>query len=51
MGYLRLELEVKAELQKTFIEFTASRIAFDKKVEALIDWEAKEKTLAWLDKL
>jgi len=49
MGYLRLEMHAKAELQKTFIEFTASRIAFDKKVEALIDWEAKKETLAWLD--
>jgi len=51
MGYLRLDLHAKTDLQKTFIEFTASRIAFDKKVEALIDWEAKEKTLAWLDTL
>lgn len=51
MGYLRLDLNAKADLQKTFIEFTASRIAFDNKVEALIDWEAKEKTLAWLDTL
>lgn len=51
MGYLRLELKAKADLQKTFIEFTASRIAFDKKVEDLIDWEAKENTLAWLDTL
>lgn len=51
MGYLRLDLHAKAELQKTFIEFAASRIAFDKKVEALIDWEAKEETLAWLDTL
>jgi site-specific recombinase XerD len=51
MGYLRLNLNAKADLQKTFIEFTASRIAFDKKVEDLIDWEAKEKTLAWLDTL
>ena len=51
MVYLRLDLHAKADLQKTFIEFTASRIAFDKKVEELIDWEAKEDTLAWLDSL
>jgi len=51
MVYLRLELNAKAELQKTFTEFTASRIVFDKKVEELIDWEAKEDTLAWLDTL
>jgi len=51
MGYLRIDLHSKVELQKTFLEFTASKIAFDKKVEALIDWEAKEKTLAWLDTL
>lgn len=51
MGYLRLELQSKVELQKTFIQFTTSKIAFDKKVDALIDWEAKEKTLAWLDTL
>ena len=51
MGYLRLNLHSKVELQKTFIDFTASKIAFDKKVEALIDWKAKETTLAWLDTL
>ena len=51
MGYLRLDLNAKTDLQKTFMEFTASRIAFDNKVETLIDWEAKEKTLAWLDTL
>ncbi len=51
MAYLRLELHDKAELQKTFIEFTASRIAFDKNVEELLDWEKKEETLAWLDTL
>ena len=51
MVYLRLDLHAKADLQKTFIEFTASRIAFDKKIEELIDWEAKEDTLAWLDTL
>lgn len=51
MVYLRLDLNAKAQLQKTFIEFTASKIAFDKKVEALIDWEAKKETLAWLDTL
>lgn len=51
MVYLRLDLHAKAELQKTFIEFTGPRIAFDKKVEELIDWEAKTETLAWLDTL
>ena len=51
MGYLRLDLHSKKEMQKTFMEFTKSKIAFDKKVETLIDWEAKAKTLAWLDTL
>jgi len=51
MVYLRLDLHAKADLQKTFIEFTASRIAFDKKVEELIDSETKEDTLTWLDTL
>jgi site-specific recombinase XerD len=51
MGYLRLDLHSKKDLQKTFIEFTTSKIAFDKKVDAMIDWEAKETTLAWLDTL
>lgn len=51
MGYLRLDLHSKKEIQKTFMEFTKSKIAFDKKVETLIDWEAKTKTLAWLDTL
>ncbi len=51
MGYLRLDLHSKKELQKIFIEYTTSKIAFDKKVDALINWEAKEKTLAWFDTL
>jgi len=51
MGYLRLDLHSKADIQKTFIEFTQSKIASDKKIDALIDWEEKEKTLAWLDTL
>lgn len=51
MGYLRLDLQSKKEVQKNFIEFTTSKITFDKKVDALIQWEAKEKTLAWLDTL
>lgn len=51
MAYLRLDLQCKVELQKTFIEFTTSKIDFDKKVDDLINWEAEEKTLAWLDTL
>ncbi len=51
MDYLQIDLSGKRDIQKKFIEYTQSKIKNDKKIEALIDWENNEETLAWLDSL
>jgi site-specific recombinase XerD len=51
MVYLHIDLSRKRDIQKRFIEYTQSKIKHDKKVDALIDWENNEETLAWLDSL
>ena len=51
MIYLRLELSRKREVQKKFIKYTQSILPDDPKIEELLDWENKEKILAWLDSL
>ncbi|MFH1458464.1 MAG: tyrosine-type recombinase/integrase [Candidatus Omnitrophota bacterium] len=51
MIYLRLELSRKREVQKKHIEYTQSILPDDPKIEELLDWENKEKIMAWLDSL
>jgi len=51
MIYLKLDISRKRKIQKEFIEYTQSRIAGDPQLDELIDWQNKEKTLAWLDTL
>ena len=51
MDYLHIDLSRKRDIKKKFIEYTQSKIKNDKKIEALIDWENNEETLAWLDSL
>ncbi|OFZ42295.1 MAG: integrase [Bdellovibrionales bacterium RIFOXYC12_FULL_39_17] len=51
MIYLKLDLPRKRQVQKEFMEYTQSSIENDSKINELIDWENKEKTLAWLDSL
>jgi site-specific recombinase XerD len=51
MVYLKLDMSRKRQIQKEFIQYTQSSIATDPKINDLIDWENKEKTLAWLDSL
>ena len=51
MVYLHMDLSCKREVQKKFIEYNQSILAHDPKIEELIDWENKEKTLKWLDSL
>lgn len=51
MVYLKLDMSRKRQIQKEFIQYTQSSIACDPKIDELIDWENKEKTLAWLDSL
>jgi integrase/recombinase XerD len=49
--YLKLDISHKREVQKKLIDHSQSSIKFDPKLEEAIDWENKEKTLAWLDSL
>ena len=51
MVYLKLDMSRKRQIQKEFIQYIQSSIASDPKIDELIDWENKEKTLAWLDSL
>jgi site-specific recombinase XerD len=51
MVYLKLDLSRRRKIQKDFIEYTQSLLKFDSKIEELLDWENKEKTLDWLDSL
>ncbi len=51
MVYLKLNLSKKREVQKTFIKFTQSLLKDDPKINEMLDWENKEKTIDWLDSL
>lgn len=51
MVYLHLDLPKRRDVQKRFIEYTQSNLNNDTKINELIDWENKEKTLNWLDSL
>jgi integrase/recombinase XerD len=51
MIYLHIDLSRKKEIQKKFIEYTQSVLSADNKIDELIDWQNKDKTLAWLDSL
>jgi len=41
----------KAEIQKSFIQYTQSSLKADPKINELIDWENKDQILNWLDSL
>ena len=51
MVYLHLDLNRPRNLQKKMIEYSQSILPQDPKIDDLIDWENKEKVLAWLDSL
>lgn len=51
MVYLKLDMCHKREVQKKLMEHSQSSIKFDSKLEEALNWENKEKTLAWLDSL
>lgn len=51
MVYLHLDLPKRRDVQKRFIEYTQSNLNNDTKINELIDWKNKEKTLNWLDSL
>ncbi len=49
--YLHMDLSVKREVQRKFIEYTQSILKHNSKIDELIDWENKQETLTWLDSL
>lgn len=51
MVYLHLDLPKRRDVQKRFIEYVQSDLNNDPKINELIDWKNKEKTLNWLDSL
>jgi integrase/recombinase XerD len=51
MVYLHLDLPKRRDVQKRFIEYTQLNLNNDPKINELIDWKNKEKTLNWLDSL
>jgi len=51
MIYLHLNLPKRRDVQKRFIEYTQSNLNNDPKINELLDWKNKEKTLNWLDSL
>jgi len=51
MTYLNLDISRKRDIQKKLIEHTQSPLKFDSKIEELLNWENKKKTLSWLDSL
>ena len=51
MYYLSLDMTNKKSIQKKFLEYARTTIGDDAKIDELVDWENKEKTLDWLDSL
>lgn len=51
MVYLNLELTRKREIQKELIEYNKATVNNDEKLNQLVNWENKNKTLEWLDSL
>jgi site-specific recombinase XerD len=51
MTYLQMDLTHKRTVQEKFMQYSQSLLNTDPKLEALIDWENKLDTLAWLDTL
>ncbi len=51
MVYLKLNITQKREVQKAFIKYTESLLKDNPKIDELVDWENKEQTKDWLDKL
>ena len=51
MTYLQMDLTHKRSIQEKFMQYSQSLLNTDPKLEALIDWENKQDTLAWLDTL
>ena len=51
MTYLQMDVMHKRNIQEKFFQYSRSLLTEDPKLEAFIDWENKQDTLAWLDTL
>jgi site-specific recombinase XerD len=51
MTYLHLDLNLKRQIQKRFINYMQSLITLDPKIEELLHWESDKDMIAWLDSL
>jgi len=51
MTYLHLDLNLKRQIQKRYINYMQSVITLDPKVEELLQWESDKDMIAWLDSL
>ena len=51
MTYLHMDLTHKRSIQEQFIRYSQSLLSQDPRLEALVDWENRQDTLAWLDTL
>ncbi|MGD8703779.1 MAG: tyrosine-type recombinase/integrase [Desulfosarcina sp.] len=51
MTYLQMDLTHKRSIQEQFMRYSQSLLNPDPRLEALIDWENRQDTLAWLDTL
>jgi integrase/recombinase XerD len=51
MTYLHLDLTLRRQIQKGFINYMQSVITLDPKIEELLQWESDKDMIAWLDNL
>jgi integrase/recombinase XerD len=51
MTYLHLDLKLRRQIQKRYIDYMQSVIKLDPKIEELLQWESDKDMIAWLDSL
>jgi integrase/recombinase XerD len=51
MTYLHLDLRLRRQIQKRYINYMQSVIKLDPKIEELLLWESDKDMIAWLDSL
>ena len=51
MTYLDMDLSNKRSIQEQFILYNQSLFGQDRELDALIGWDERQDTLAWLDTL
>jgi site-specific recombinase XerD len=50
MTYLNLNLSLRRQIQKRYINYMQSVITLDPKIEELLQWESDKDMIAWLEK-